>query len=197
MDVKLKNITKSFDGEVKIRNLSYDFPKTGVVAVTGESGVGKTTLARIICGLDTSFEGVVVGGGLGNVAVAFQEYRLFPSLSALDNVIFANFDQKTAENTKLAEELLFELGFEEYETKLKPAALSGGMKQRVSLARAFASKAEVIILDEATKELDSALKSKVLEIIARESKRRLVILITHDINEADILGAKTLHLVSP
>lgn len=197
MGIRIKNLTKSFRDDVKIKNLNYDFPENGVVAITGDSGVGKTTLARMICGLDNDYSGEISGKGPGNISIAFQEHRLFPNLSALDNVIYANYDRKTEENVALAKGLLSEMGFDDEEMLLKPSVLSGGMKQRVSLARAFLSSAETLILDEATKELDYALKEKILELIRAESEKRLVILITHDISEAEKLNAKILHLSSP
>ncbi len=194
MGVELINLTKSFDGKVKISGLTYRFPDRGVVAVLGDSGVGKTTLARMIAGLDTDYRGEIVGGGIGNVAYAFQEYRLFPTLSAIDNLVYANHDKATPEAVEKAKNILLRLGFEEFELSLKPSALSGGMKQRVSLARAFLNDAPILILDEATKELDTRLKQTVLELIAEQAKKRLVILITHDEDEIERLGAQTLRL---
>lgn len=197
MGIRLNNLYKSFEGECKIAGLSYEFPESGVVAVVGESGVGKTTLARIICGLDKEFTGEVIGGGVGSVGYAFQEYRLFPHLSAFENVLIANFEKPEEADKIRAKELLLSLGFSEKETSLKPKALSGGMKQRVSLARAFLSKYPVLILDEATKELDSSLKIKVLNIIKEHAKQRLIILITHDMSEAQYLDANILKLEKP
>lgn len=197
MGVKLINVSKSFDNELKIKDLSFAFPEIGVVCITGDSGVGKTTLARMICGLDTMYEGEIIGGGIGKCAVAFQEYRLFPNLSALDNVIFASYDKKSPELISNASRLLFELGFAENEVNLKPSQLSGGMKQRVSLARAFFNSAPILILDEATKELDALLKERVLSMISAEAKKRLVILITHNKEETEKLGGELLHLSKP
>ena len=86
MSLVLNNIDKTFGEKVIIKGLSLVFPEKGVFAVVGESGVGKTTLLRLIAGLDTDYSGEITGGGLKNVSFAFQEYRLFPTLSALDNV---------------------------------------------------------------------------------------------------------------
>ena len=153
----------------------------------GPSGVGKTTLLRIVAGLDREFSGSVTGGGLGNVSYVFQEYRLFPTLTALDNAALV-FEDKS-KGREAARLLLTELGFSEDELRLYPHGLSGGMKQRVSLARALLSDAPVLLLDEATKELDSELVSKVLGMIKKEAEHRTVIMVTHNPDEAKILGA--------
>ena len=194
MGVKLINVSKSFDSDIKIKNLSYEFPEKGVVAITGDSGVGKTTLARMICGLDEDFHGEIIGGGIGKCAVAFQEYRLFPQLTALDNVIFSRYDKKRRDLIEHASELLIKLGLNQDALHLRPSQLSGGMKQRVSLARALFSSAPIIILDEATKELDISLKERVISIISEEAEKRLVILVTHDPEEIKKLDADVLHL---
>ena len=187
MNLSIKNITKAF-GEKKIFDgFSYDFSDRGIYAVCGESGTGKTTLLRIISGLDKNFSGTVEGGGLKNVSVSFQEYRLFPALSALDNVIVPNDTNETA--NKNAVEILLRLGFEKDELQKLPHELSGGMKQRVSLARALLKKAPILLLDEPTKELDSALREEVYNVILDEAKRRLVIIVTHHAEDVERLGA--------
>ena len=102
MSLKIKNICKSFDKRKIFENFSLELPDKRVFLLSGESGVGKTTLLRMISGLDTKFSGEISGGGVKNCSIAFQEYRLFPELSALNNVILANYDKKTAENEKEA-----------------------------------------------------------------------------------------------
>lgn len=194
MSIVIKNISKSFDAKQIFKNFSLEFPQNGVSMLSGESGVGKTTLLRMISGLDTDFSGEISGGGIKNCSVAFQEYRLFPTLSALDNLVFANHDKKTAENTKEALEMLLSLGFKESDAQLYPRELSGGMKQRVSLARAFLRKAPILLLDEPTKELDVENASKVLEIIKNEAEKRLVILVSHNRSDAEKLSAKIINI---
>ena len=80
MSLTLNDISKSYENKVIFKNFSYTFSDTGIYAVVGDSGVGKTTLLRIIAGLDTAYEGEILGGGVENVSFAFQEYRLFPNL---------------------------------------------------------------------------------------------------------------------
>lgn len=190
----VKNLSKSFGKKPIFKDLSLEFPDRGVFALCGESGVGKTTLLRMICGLDKDFSGDIIGGGIKNCSVAFQEYRLFPELSALDNLIFANYDKKSEKNAREALDILRSLGFSDADTTLLPRELSGGMKQRASLARAFLRKAPLLLLDEPTKELDEENSRKVLEIIKNEAAHRLVIVITHNRGDAEFLNAQIINI---
>jgi ABC-type nitrate/sulfonate/bicarbonate transport system ATPase subunit len=180
MSLTLKGITKSFDGKTVFRDLSYDFPDTGLFLIVGESGVGKTTLLRLISGLDARFSGEIVGGGLKNSSLAFQEYRLIPELTAVENIAVTLSEKLTDESLSIAEKALTELGFSEADTRLYPHEMSGGMKQRTSLARAFLKKSPLLLLDEPTKELDGENVGLLISKIAEESKCRLVIAVTHE-----------------
>lgn len=188
MALALTNLSVSFGEKSVIHHLSYSFPEHGCVLITGESGSGKTTLLRLIAGLAKPDEGKISGGK--NVSFAFQEYRLFPSLSAVENVAVAVSLQK--KDLSSAVEMLMQLGFTKEETALYPDALSGGMKQRVSLARAFLKSAPVLLLDEPFKELDPALAEKVAEIIRAQAAWRLVLLSAHSDAVASALGAHIL-----
>ena len=131
-----------------------------------------------------------MGGGKENVSVSFQEYRLFPSLSALDNVAIACFDKPTKNDYSVCKDMLSRLGFSSNDMKLLPKELSGGMRQRVSLARAFIRNRPILLLDEATKELDGELARLVLNIIKELSETRLVLLITHSESDIEYLNPK-------
>ena len=136
MSLKIDNLSKSFGKKDIFKNFSYEFSSTGIYLITGDSGVGKTTLLRIISGLDKTFTGQISNGGISNVSCVFQEYRLFPHLTAVENVMTAVNDEDESTLQK-AKALLSELAFSDEDMKLFPSELSGGMKQRVSLARAL------------------------------------------------------------
>ena len=189
MILNIKNLTKSFGSKILFENFSYEFSDTGLYAICGKSGSGKTTLLRIISGLDTEYTGLVEKNEHFSVSYCFQEHRLFSHLSALDNVIIAAFGAKNSETIEKSKKLLKELSFSEKEMNLKPAELSGGMKQRVSIARSLLRKSSVLILDEPTKELDLTLVQIIHNIIKEESKKKLVLIVSHDQDEIDSLSA--------
>ncbi len=187
----LKDITKSFGEKNVLCNFSYTFNDTGIYAITGKSGSGKTTLLRIIAGLEHDFIGSMDGFDQGRISVCFQEHRLFPHLTASENLTEVSFGKDIPGDVrkKSAKALLERLSFSPADMQLKPGSLSGGMRQRVALARAILYDAPILLLDEATKEMDSALRDTVLSIIAEEAKSRLVIMVTHSEEEINALGA--------
>ena len=176
MNLKINDLSKSFGGASVLSGFSYEFKKNGICFILGDSGVGKTTLLRIIAGLDTEFLGSVENGGIANVSFMFQEYRLFPTLSAVKNAALSKKDG----TQDTAAKMLTRLGFKSEDLKKKPRELSGGMKQRVAFTRAVLKDAPILILDEPTKELDSDTVEIMMDIVADEAKRRLVIIVTHD-----------------
>lgn len=194
MSLEIKSLNKFFGEKIVIKDFSYSFSDKGAYLIYGKSGVGKTTLLRLICGLDKDYTGTIIGGGIENVSFAFQEYRLFPQLSALDNLLVAAFENPTEENREEALLLLESLGISREESSLLPDALSGGMKHRVSLARAFLVKRPILLLDEPTKELNEELCRDVRKMIASFSKERLVILVSHSEKEKEIEGINLIEL---
>ncbi len=192
--LEIRNLSKSFDGKILFENFSYTFSDKGAYAIVGESGIGKTTLLRMIAGLDKNYGGEIIGGGIGGVSFAFQEHRLFPQLSAIENIIFAISDRKDEAVFKKAYDMLFTLGFSESDMKLSPEELSGGMKQRVSIARAMLFDAPILLLDEPTKELDSANADIIRRLILKESERRLVLVVTHNNEDIPLINAQKIVL---
>ncbi len=141
-----------------------------MTAVTGPSGCGKTTLTRIICGLEKADKGEISGAVPADCAVVFQEPRLLPWLSAAENVACVSPRYKLSDNKdliELAKKLLSAFGLPDYSHDFPPAKLSGGMCQRVSIARADFRKA-LLILDEPFRGLDEMLKEKKIISLVRK-----------------------------
>lgn len=194
MQVILSNLTKKFQSKTIFENFSYTFKCQGIYAIIGDSGVGKTTLLRMIAGLDTKYSGEILGGGSKNTSFAFQEYRLFPTISALENAVIANGELADATLKQRAIDLLSKLGFSENDLTLLPSELSGGMKQRISLVRAFLRDTPILLLDEPTKELDETIRKSLYDIIKKESENRLVIMVSHQNEDFEELSAQKVYI---
>lgn len=187
--MEIKNLKKSFDGKIIIDSLTLSLPERGIVAIMGPSGCGKTTLLRIIAGLESADEGEIVGLP-DSVSYVFQEPRLFPWLSAKDNVALA------CDNEEKALKWLSRVELKNDADKL-PHELSGGMGQRVAFARALSCDAELYILDEPFTGLDNALKIRLFSLIKEKAASALVFMVTHDKSEAESLAYKIITFDSP
>lgn len=185
--LKLSNIDKSFGKQKVISNFSYEFPANGVIAIMGPSGCGKTTLLRIIAGLEKHDSGIIDKNEDLRISYVFQEDRLFPSVSALENI------ECCCDNRKKAVELLQKVNLTEFADYL-PAELSGGMKQRVSLARALSVDADIMLLDEAFKSQDEGTRMVLYKIVSEFAQKHLVIMVTHDIDEAEKMSSEIINL---
>lgn len=180
MEIKFQKVSKAFGDKQLLENFSYTFSVERCTALMGPSGVGKTTLLRLMTGLAKPVKGKIEGI-FQNYSMLFQENRLLPFKTALQNVALVS-DEKTA---KQYLDLLSLKG--EYESY--PKELSGGMQRRVALARALAFPSDLLILDEPLKGLDEDLRQKVLEILEAESLKRPILWVTHDRREVEFLGA--------
>ena len=190
--IKLHNVCFSY-GEVQVlKDLNYTFPDSGIFAIMGASGVGKSTLLRVLCGLEKPTAGTVESTHR-KVAFAFQEPRLLPWLNCEENINFVLNDKK--QDFDITQTLLRDLALEAYAKSL-PNALSGGMKQRLSLARALAVGADLLLLDEPFSALDNSLKERVAPLIQAANPSGLTLVVTHDRRDAALLGATVLELTS-
>ncbi len=193
MSLCIDRLTKRYNEKTVIASFTYTFPACGLFAVIGKSGEGKTTLLRMIASLTPQDGGSITGNE--RVSYAFQEHRLIGHLTAKENLTHVLFAKPhTPEAQDAASDMLSYLGLTAQEQQKFPSQLSGGMRQRVSLARAFLCDAPILLLDEPFKELDAALRLAVLQRIQEESRSRLVILTAHDKSEAQALGAVVLSL---
>ena len=187
MSIRLENVSKSFDDKVIFDDFSYEFPKNGVVAVTGTTGCGKTTLLRLIMGLEKADSGAVLGNDCA-FAPVFQKSRLLPGQTALENILFVT--GKSGEQA--AVDMLCAVGLSG-EENTREDELSGGMAQRVALARALVCDG-VLVLDEPFKGLDENTKKSILPLITERAKKDLVIMVTHDADDVVSLSAQELKL---
>jgi len=177
-NIVLNNISKSFGGHAVLKNFSARIPLCGVTVLRGASGAGKTTLFRLLLGLESPDGGEIVGMQGRKPAVVFQEDRLLPWASALNNAALGS-DAKRAENA------LSELGLCDNLSQL-PRELSGGMKRRVAIARALAYGGDILFLDEPFTGLDE--ENKRVAAVALKQARVPILVITHDDAEAELFG---------
>jgi len=182
--ITLQNLTRCFGEHCVIKGLDFRFPERGVVTLMGESGCGKTTVLRLLCRLDRPDGGEIMGLPK-RIAVCFQEPRLINHLNCIDNIKFV----LPKENNCLdfASNLFDQLGLSDVKESL-PGALSGGMKQRLSLIRALSFRGDLLLLDEPFNGLDEVNTSKVAKLIRDAAKQAPVIVVTHHIEEAKLLG---------
>jgi sulfonate transport system ATP-binding protein len=174
------------------------------VAIVGGSGCGKTTLLRILAGLELDYEGSVrldgrrIVGPDSNRGVVFQEHRLLPWLTVHDNVGFGLSRLSPAERTRKVQHYLELVGLKSFEREY-PHQLSGGMAQRVAIARALAGCPDVLLLDEPFASLDALTRIRMQEELLRvwHAERTTVVLVTHDIEEAVYLADRVLVMSSP
>ena len=176
--IELKDLTVRFRDKTVFENRSFTLPDEGVVLLSGSSGVGKTTLLRVLSGLLKPEKGSVHGFENRKLSFAFQEPRLLPWLTALENVaLVSDRERARAFFTQL------DLQNELHE---KAGVLSGGQKQRVSLARAYAYSNDVVLLDEPFAGLDEENKRRAADLI---KTARLAVVVTHDPDDALLLKA--------
>jgi NitT/TauT family transport system ATP-binding protein len=177
--ISLKNVTKTFGGHAVLNNFSAEIPLCGVTVFRGASGAGKTTLFRLLMGLEKPDSGEICGLEDKKPAVVFQEDRLLPWSTALENAA-------TGSDESRAREALVRLGLGDNLCQL-PRELSGGMNRRVAIARALAYGGDVLFLDEPFTGLDE--ENKKIAADAMREANIPILVITHDDAEADLFGA--------
>lgn len=189
--VRLINLSKEYDDKNVIDNLTLEFPQVGFVAICGPSGCGKTTLLNLIAQL-TKPDGGRVAFDIPNpkISMSFQEPRLLATRTAAENVNLVLGDKKAT--LPKAQELLYELGITD--TLLYPDELSGGMKARISIARALALKADLYLFDEPFANLDKENVLLCTEVIKKCTSNALTIAVIHDTSLAERIADKVIFL---
>jgi NitT/TauT family transport system ATP-binding protein len=184
--IEVVGVSKSFGEHEVLKNVNMTFEDGRIYCLMGESGVGKTTLLRIIMGLETADEGEVRFSG--DVAAVFQEDRLLPDRTPIDNVHFVTKGQKQYSQVSEIKEAMSMLLPEECLNK-RTDELSGGMKRRVALSRAMLSDRKILLLDEPFTGLDGEARVQAIEFIKKHQNLRTVIVVTHEKGDAEKLGA--------
>ncbi|MCC3144492.1 ABC transporter ATP-binding protein [Halanaerobium sp. Z-7514] len=187
--LEFENAKKSYDQLTVLKNLNLNVYQGEITCLLGPSGSGKTTVFRTAAGMEELDEGEIIKKDSLRLAYVFQEPRLLPWKTAEENLIFVQKNYNLEKESKLRE-LLFNLsGLSNFKNSY-PHELSGGMKQRLELIRAFAVKADLVFLDEPLKSLDMKTKynlRKMITLIQKESGISLFF-ITHDPEEALLLA---------
>ncbi|MEO8206684.1 MAG: amino acid ABC transporter ATP-binding protein [Chthoniobacterales bacterium] len=200
MKLEFKNVEKSFGPHRVIRDVSFSVEFPHVLCLIGPSGGGKSTLLRMLAGLEPLSSGEIYRDGTRQpsdevslrsfrkrLGIVFQAYNLFPHLSALENVVLPLVEvhglSKEEAHTR-ARSVLERLRLDKQSAN-RPSALSGGQKQRVAIARALAIQPEMLLFDEPTSALDPEMTAEVLDVIAELKKEdRTFIMVTHEMGFA-------------
>lgn len=202
--LEAKEIVRTYKGKVSVpalRHCSVQFHKGEFCAIIGKSGSGKSTLLRILATLDTPDSGDLLLEGervndLGDAELArlrrrkigfiYQDYNLFPEYTAYENIIMPLHLDGRQENREEIRDLMDKLGILECKDKF-PYEMSGGEQQRVSIARALATKPVVVLADEPTGNLDAENADKIAELLrlASEMYEQTIVMVTHDIGMAE------------
>ncbi len=196
MLLKTTALTKSYlttSGTVyALREAELAFSENSFTCIVGKSGCGKTTLLRLLAGLDPPTSGTITYEKAAKIGFVFQEPRLMPWLTVSENIAFAAQSAPALPQSP-SEELLGQLGLQPFQ-KAYPAQLSGGMAQRTALGRTLFQNPDLILMDEPFSALDyftrQGLQKMLLELFSQQQKS--VIFVTHDVEEALLLGQRIL-----
>lgn len=210
MNLDIRDLVMTYGGQDALNGLSISLQDIHSLVVIGPSGGGKSTLLRVLAGLEKPNNGEVIVNGTSIIfeekwlrgyrkqtGVVFQAYNLFPHWTSLQNItvpLVKVHGMGSAEATKLALELMTQFGLADHAHKT-PAQLSGGQQQRIAIARALAIQPAILLLDEPTSALDPQLTHEVLDMILELKKqRRDLILVTHEMAFARIAADYVLYI---
>lgn len=202
LDIVAKNISFSYGDRMILKDISLEAEAGSFVCILGPSGCGKSTFLRLIAGLEKNYSGEllvdnkkVMSAGLERVVV-FQDYGLFPWMTAGENITIAlkqRYPKMSKEERKeRALKRMADVGLEESVFHKLPKELSGGMKQRCAIARAFSIDPPVLLMDEPFAALDAVTRARLQDVVLKlwkqEENRKTVFFVTHDVDEAMYLA---------
>ncbi len=180
--LRLKNISKSYKSKVILEGLSVSFKDNSISVIVGPSGEGKTTLFRIISGLESPDYGEVLIGENDDVGMVFQDYQLYPHLNVLNNLVLPQrvVKKKSKKQSVVnALNVLKQMNIN-YLQKEFVSNISGGEAQRVSIARTLVMDKNIILFDEPTSALDYTNVMSLIELLKELKKSTTILIITHD-----------------
>jgi len=183
--LRVSNLNKTFGALKALDDVNFDLAKGETLAVIGPSGGGKSTLLRVLNGLEVPDSGSInfldSSGNMidGTFGLVFQEYNLFPQYTVLGNLTLA--PKLLGKNYSQADEILEKVGLLEKKDNY-PSQLSGGQKQRTAIARALMLKPDILCFDEPTSALDPKLTEEIVNIINQMKGEQTIIIVTHDMD---------------
>ena len=190
--VKLIDIHKQYQNVNVLDGIDMEFEEGMITAILGPSGCGKTTLLSITAGLIEPTRGEVIGMELKKSGFIFQEPRLLPWKTAIQNLEFVLPDSiDKADKKRICSDILDQVGLSGFE-KHYPSQLSGGMSQRLAMARAFIVDSDILFMDEPFQFLDLKRREQMIELLKSlwVKRKPMVVIVTHDVNEALLLSDK-------
>ena len=190
MNIALHDIVKTYGNTNVLRRVNWEIAQGEIYCLMGPSGTGKTTLLRVLLGLEEPDSGSIEGIVPGQISAMFQEDRLCETLTPVENVALVMPGSTSRRRVRhFLEEIL------PHDCMKRPAMqLSGGMRRRVSLARAVAYDSQVIVLDEPFTGLDEDTKKSVIAFLLNHRQGRTLIVSTHSSDDVELLGGRKVML---
>ncbi|MDR2546162.1 MAG: ATP-binding cassette domain-containing protein [Lachnospiraceae bacterium] len=191
MAIILTNIYKAYDSTVVFEDFSCHFDEGTVTCIMGTSGRGKTTLLRILAGLENVDDGKMVANENWRRSMVFQEDRLCESLSAIANIRLVC--RKPVAGSDILEAMAA-VDLDSLTANQAVRSMSGGQRRRVAILRALIAEYDLLLLDEPFKELDVETKEKVIHYTKEMTQGKTVVLVTHDEKECELMGGQLIKL---
>ncbi len=208
MYLTIERLHFGFNNTVLFNDFQMTIDKGTVTAILGDSGKGKTTLLRLISGLETPSHGTItlddrvlfgpsinLDTSVRQVGLVFQDYALFPHMSVAENIGYGVKKSDRKQKKKIVAELLQMMELDDFHNR-KPYECSGGQQQRIAIARALASQPKVLCLDEPFSNLDQSLKERMRNQMKDwfKTKGVTVIMVTHDQDDAKAMADQIIHI---